>query len=120
MDNIKIDGGILAGNLSVKNYAGLTGLDFVTQKPTQAQSILPMIEQRIRDAVEPQVNQARADLEAIIAIELDKLGVKAHFTSLYQFTDSIAKQYEERLVAERIAALVDSLITPTQLTKDAP
>jgi hypothetical protein len=104
MDNMKIDGSILAGH--VIGY----GLDFITQKPAQAQRILPMIEQRIRDEVEPQVKQADKDLTAIISIELRKLGINPSLTTMHQFASGIADNYRERLVGERIEALVDSLV----------
>jgi hypothetical protein len=114
MDNMKFDGSILAKGFVI-------GWGSVTQKPDQAQRILPMIEQRIRDDVEPKARQAEKDLTAIISIELRKLGINPNLTNMHQFTSGIADKYRERLVSERIEALVDSLVPAAlQPVKDSP
>lgn len=122
MDRMKIGGDIMTKSLGISasgHVAGF-GLSLNPLKPVPSQQILPMIEQRIRGAVEPQAQQAEKDLNAIINIELGKLGFNPAMTNTGQYVSGIADKYRERLVAERIAALVDSLVAPTQPTKDAP
>jgi Spy/CpxP family protein refolding chaperone len=79
---------------------------------TPAQTILPMIEQRIRQQVKPLVYEARLSMERAVVAEFKKMGIDWMMTSYAQFSESAAKQYAEKLVAERIAALVDSLVPP--------
>jgi hypothetical protein len=109
MDNLKFDGSILTKRIGMNGGGQVTGfgLDSITQKPTQSQLILPTIEQRIRDEVEPRAQQAEKDLIAIINIELVKLGINPVLTGTHAYARGIANKYRERLVGERIDALVD-------------
>lgn len=107
MDNLKIDGNILAKNFCINGGA----FDFITGRPVQSKQILSMIEQRIRDEVEPKVLQTEKDLMAIISIELNKLGIKPSMTSTHQYVSSIVDKYREGLVGERITAIVDGLVS---------
>ena len=77
---------------------------------TPGQQILPMIEQRIRDEIEPRAQQAEKDLIAIISIELGKLGINPSLTGTHAYARGIADNYRERLVGERIEAIVDGLV----------
>lgn len=101
MDNLTIDGSIATSTLDTISAR-------ITLTP--GQQILPMIEQRIRDDIEPRAQQVEKDLVAIINIELGKLGINPSMTSTYQFAQGIADKYLERLVCERIEAIVDGLI----------
>lgn len=106
MDNQKSD----SSNLSEGFNLRVGSLDLISQKATQVQQILPMIEQRIREEVEPRVQEAEKDLIAIIKIELGKLGINADLTKTHQYVSGIADRYRERLVGERMEALAKFMV----------
>lgn len=94
------------------NVAGFgQSWSFSGQVPASMQ-ILPMIEARIRESIAPEVEKMRARLVAVINCEAATFGMRADFNGSHQFADKIAKAYAEKLVADRIAALVDSLVPP--------
>ncbi|MDQ2822050.1 MAG: hypothetical protein M3Y65_16920 [Pseudomonadota bacterium] len=102
MNNLKIDGSINTSTLETISAR-------LTLSP--AQQIMETIEQRIQEEVKPQVDQAEKDLIAIVTIELDKLGINAQLTNTYQFASGIADKYRDRLVDQRIAAIIDGLMS---------
>lgn len=106
-DSIKVGGRILAKSFALGSNGALTGLDFITQKPIRSARILTMIEQHIRDEIEPLAQQAEKDLIAIISIELGKLGINPDLAGTLAYTRGIADKYRQRLVGERIGALID-------------
>jgi hypothetical protein len=109
MYSVKID-----ENGMMQRFGLTEGFTIRERHMTLASPIMNTVEQRIHDAIRPHVKQAQADFEAIITIELGKLGIKAHMTSMAQFADSIGKQYHARLVEERVAAIVDDLVARSE------
>lgn len=75
--------------------------------------ILPMIEDRIRNSIRKEVEEVRAGLVETLGVEARKLGLRLDARSA-QFAEMMAKDYGEKLVRDRIVALVDSLLPPAQ------
>jgi hypothetical protein len=82
--------------------------------------ILPMIEQRIRASVRTRVEITRKGLDAVISAEVKGLGLDPDVHSAWKFVAKIADAYEERLVAERIKAIVDGLVSEKPAKTEAP
>lgn len=111
MGNLNINGSISSRYaMKIDDNGFVKGFGLIDSAALKPLPILSMIEQRIRDDVEPQVKLADNDLTAIISIELRKLGINPSLTNMHQFASGIADKYRERLVCERIAAIVDGLV----------
>jgi hypothetical protein len=108
MDSLKINGSISSRYaMKIDENGFVKGFGVVDTTAPKSLPLLSMIEQRIRDEIEPSAQQAEKDLIAIISIELGKLGINPSLTGTHAYARGIADKYRERLVGERIDALVD-------------
>lgn len=117
MDNLKIDGSINSRYaVKIDDNGFVKGFGLIDTAAPKPLPILSMIEQRIRDEIEPRAQQAEKDLIAIISIELAKLGINPSLTGTHAYARDIADKYRAHQVGKRLDALVDFMVAVSDTT----
>lgn len=108
MDNLKIGGSISSRYaMKIDDNGFVKGFGLMDTAAPKPLPILSMIEQRIRDEIEPRAQQVEKDLIAIISIELGKLDINADLTGTHAYARGIADKYRAHQIGKRLDALVD-------------
>ncbi len=72
--------------------------------------ISQLLDERIRLGARKQAHEQADRLEAIIKAELARMGLNEYLTSPFEFLSQVRADYEQKVVRERVSAIVDGLL----------